>query len=67
MLGRAAQDTALWPHLLALAWQALWVTIFIRLGAGLFRRRVMKSGPQVKTRKGFLARLRRERAPAPGR
>jgi ABC-2 type transport system permease protein len=46
MLARAAQDAALWPHLLALAWQALWVVIAVRVGARLFRRRVMKSGPQ---------------------
>jgi ABC-2 type transport system permease protein len=59
MLGRAAQDAALWPHLLGLGWQALWVAIFIRLGAGLFRRRVMKSGPRMKTRRGLFARLRR--------
>ena len=30
----------------ALAWQALWVLLFVRMGATLFRRRVMKSGPQ---------------------
>jgi len=58
MLGRAAQDTALWPHVLGLAWQVLWVAIFIRLGASLFRRRVMKSGPQMKARKGLFGRLR---------
>ncbi len=46
MLARAAQESALWPHLLALAWQALWVTMFVRFGARLFRSRVMKSGPQ---------------------
>ncbi len=46
MLARAAQQPEIWPHLAALAWQALWVAIFIKLGAGLFRRRVMKSGPQ---------------------
>lgn len=46
MVARAATDEALWPHLLALGWQALCVALFIRIGAGLFRRRVMKSGPQ---------------------
>jgi ABC-2 type transport system permease protein len=45
MLARAAQDAAIWPHLAALAWQTLWVTIFVRTGARMFRRRVMKSGP----------------------
>jgi len=52
MLARAAQYPDLWPHLLALAWQGLCVALFIRFGAGLFRRRVMQSGPQgVKTRR----------------
>lgn len=45
MLARAAQEAALWPHLLALGWQALWVAAFIRGGAHLFRRTVLKSGP----------------------
>lgn len=45
MLARAAQDGALWPHLLALGWQAICVALFIRFGAALFRKRVMKSGP----------------------
>lgn len=46
MLARAAQFEALWPHFLALAWQGMWVAISIKLGATLFRKRVMKSGPQ---------------------
>ena len=46
MVARAATDEALWPHVLALLWQAAWVAVFIRAGASLFRRRVMKSGPQ---------------------
>jgi len=46
MLARAAQDEAIWPHALALGWQVLWVALSIRLGAALFRKRVMKSGPQ---------------------
>ena len=45
MVGRAAQSAALWPHLLALVWQVMWVAIFVRVGARLFRRKVMKSGP----------------------
>jgi ABC-2 type transport system permease protein len=44
MLARAATDDALWPHLAALVWQVLWVAIFVRTGARLFRTRVMKSG-----------------------
>ncbi|GGE02879.1 hypothetical protein GCM10011515_23120 [Tsuneonella deserti] len=46
MVSRAAQQPDLWPHLVALAWQALWVSLFVRFGAQLFRRLVMKSGPQ---------------------
>jgi ABC-2 type transport system permease protein len=51
MLARAAVEESLWPHLLAIGWQALWVVLFIRGGASLFRRRVMKSGPQRIARK----------------
>jgi len=51
MVSRAAQEPALWPHLVALVWQILWVTLFVRFGASLFRRRVMKSGPQGPRRK----------------
>ena len=43
MAGHAATSPALWPHLLALAWQALWVLIAVTLGAMAFRRGVMKS------------------------
>ncbi|MEO0031240.1 MAG: hypothetical protein RIS94_998 [Pseudomonadota bacterium] len=45
MLAQAAQSPALLPHLLALAWQALWVGLMVYFGAALFRRTVMKSGP----------------------
>ena len=44
MLARAALSEALWPHAVALAWQALWVLLCVRGGAALFKRRVMKSG-----------------------
>jgi len=44
MLARAAQRPELWPHLLALVWQGVWVLVIIRFGAGLFRRNVLKSG-----------------------
>jgi ABC-2 type transport system permease protein len=57
MLGRAAMDEALWPHLVALVWQALCVAVFIKVGAGLFRRRVLKSGPQGSTRSRSLLTL----------
>ena len=61
MLARAAVEETLWPHLLAIAWQALWVVLFIRAGASLFRRKVMKSGPQpVKRRRGRKGRVATE-------
>ena len=60
MVARAAQQADLWPHIAALAWQALWVTLFVRFGARLFRRRVMKSGPQAASRR----RWRLQRATA---
>jgi ABC-2 type transport system permease protein len=44
MAGQAAMSSALWPHVAAIAWQLLWVTIFITLGARLFRRGVLQSG-----------------------
>ncbi|WP_237237661.1 ABC transporter permease [Sphingomonas melonis] len=44
MAGRAATSPAIWPHLAAIAWQLLWVSIFITLGARLFRRGVLQSG-----------------------
>jgi len=46
MLARAALDGALWPHALALVWQGFAVAILVKGGATLFKRRVMKSGPQ---------------------
>ena len=63
MLGRAALEEAIWPHILALAWQVLAVGIFIKLGSGLFRRRVMQSGPQHrKQRRGLLAIIKGKQA-----
>ncbi|GAA0266629.1 hypothetical protein GCM10009127_02710 [Alteraurantiacibacter aestuarii] len=47
MLARAALDEAIWPHVLALGWQLVCVAVFIKVGAGLFRKKVMKSGPQA--------------------
>ncbi len=44
MIARAAQEASLWPHLLALAWQGLWVFIIIRIAARRFRIGVLKSG-----------------------
>lgn len=44
MAGRAANSAVLWPHAAALAWQALWVAVFISVGARAFRRGVLQSG-----------------------
>lgn len=65
MVSRAAQQPQLWPHLAALAWQALWVMLFVRFGARLFRRRVMHSGPQVPRKKRFGRRAAKAAAPLP--
>ncbi|WP_343609074.1 ABC transporter permease [Novosphingobium sp.] len=61
MLGRAAIHGEIWPHLAALGWQALCVLIFVRVGAHIFRRRVMQSGAQgaVKKKRGVLEILRK--------
>jgi ABC-2 type transport system permease protein len=44
MAARAANTPGLWPHVAALIWQALWVSVVISLGARWFRRGVLKSG-----------------------
>ena len=44
MAARGATDPALWPHLVALVWQSLWVALTIWLAARLFRVGVLKSG-----------------------
>jgi ABC-2 type transport system permease protein len=52
MAARAANSPALWPHLAALAWQALWVVITVTIAARLFRRGVLQSGsPRLWLRK----------------
>jgi ABC-2 type transport system permease protein len=56
MLARAAQEEAVWPHGVALLWQVFWVGLTIKLGAAMFRKRVMKSGPQGTKRRGLLRR-----------
>ena len=48
MVARAAQQPDLWPHVAAIAWQMLWVAVILRLGSGLFRKTVLKSGPSRK-------------------
>ena len=57
MLARGALDQALWPHAAALLWQLAWVALSIRLGAALFRKRVLKSGPQGSRRNRGLRAL----------
>ena len=46
MIARAAELPQLWPHATALAWQLAWVLLILRIGAGLFRRSVLNSGPR---------------------
>lgn len=59
MLARAAMEPDLWPHAAALLWQLAWVALSIKLGAALFRKRVMKSGPQgPKRNRGLLGLVR---------
>jgi ABC-2 type transport system permease protein len=48
MLARAAETPQLWPQLAAILWQALWVGLILRVGAQLFRKTVLKSGPQTR-------------------
>ena len=44
MLARGAEEATLWPHLVALVWQAVWVALIIRFAAKRFRIGVLKSG-----------------------
>lgn len=48
MIAEAGQSPELWPHLLAIAWQALWVFLIIRISAGMFRKTVLKSGGELR-------------------
>lgn len=56
MLARSAQTPELWPHLMAIFWQALWVAVIIRFAARRFRISVLKSGG----RRGFFRRKTRQ-------
>ncbi|NUR45969.1 MAG: ABC transporter permease [Sphingomonas sp.] len=47
MLARAAEAPELWPHLLGILWQAIWIAIILKFGAQLFRKTVLKSGPKL--------------------
>jgi len=44
MIARAAEQPMIWPHLLALVWQGLWVALILKFAAAIFRRSVLKSG-----------------------
>lgn len=55
LLARAAESPEIWPHLLALLWQALCTWAIIRLGTALFRHNVMKSGSGWRRRKAECA------------
>jgi ABC-2 type transport system permease protein len=48
MVARAAQEPGIWPHLAAIAWQVLWVALILKLGASMFRKTVLKSGPRTR-------------------
>jgi len=43
MIGRAALEPAILPHLAALAWQGLWVALILKLAAAWFRRSVLSA------------------------
>jgi len=53
MIARAAEQPAIWPHVVALLWQALWVALILKFAAAVFRRSVLKSG---KSRRWFWKR-----------
>ena len=48
MLAHAAELPGWWPHLAAIAWQVIWVALILRVGARMFRKTVLKSGPAAK-------------------
>ncbi len=45
MIARAAEQPEVWPHIVAIGWQALWVALILRVASRMFRRSVLKSGP----------------------
>lgn len=57
MIAYGAQYETLWPHLLALVWQAIWVVLIIRISSRMFRMTVLKSAPGSAFF-GFLGRRR---------
>ena len=59
LLARAAQEDTVWIHFAGLIWQGVFVTLFIRMGSRMFRKRVMKSGP-ASSRSSMFVRMRRK-------
>jgi ABC-2 type transport system permease protein len=51
MLARAAEQSEIWPHLIGILWQMIWVAVILRIGSRLFRKTVLKSGPRGKSRR----------------
>jgi ABC-2 type transport system permease protein len=51
MIARAAELAELWPHLIAVLWQLLWVALILHIASRLFRRSVLKSGPVRNSRR----------------
>ena len=45
MIARAAELPGIWPHVVALAWQLLWIVLLLNLVSRIFRKSVLKSGP----------------------
>jgi ABC-2 type transport system permease protein len=44
MIAYGAQYETLWPHVVALVWQTLWIVLIIRIASRLFKATVLKSG-----------------------
>ena len=59
MIGFSAQHDMLWPHLMALVWQALWVVVIVHLSSRLFKTAVFKSSPDTSLLGSVLGRRRR--------
>lgn len=57
MIALASESPALWPHLLAIVWQAAWIVLIIRISSRLFRMTVLKSA----SGESFFSFLRRAR------
>ena len=58
MAAHGATDASLWPHFIALAWQAAWVAITIIIAARMFRAGVLKSGGGARAIFGFSRKAR---------